>query len=201
MPIPNSTTTSSTGRVKSASKPNSLATSAIRPSAIFETSPTVTIGSSAATGLRKITPVSTMISSTVAIETTVSASVMPSWKSCCTAAPPVCPAVRPLPSSAFCVSARSSTAASWASCSTSGASNLTAASCVSPFGEMSCLPVSTPTTCSTRAAFSRLTASAISPRSAARSFPPSARLKTMIDDPSSLSAKALASAAAALLDS
>ena len=112
MPMPNSTTMRMVEIELSAFRLSALLTSLIRPVATWETSAITTSGSSAMTGLRKMTSSSTRIRASVASRTICWARLLDCWLSSCWAAAPVTPSVSPVPATSGLMSARSTLTAS-----------------------------------------------------------------------------------------
>ena len=110
--MPNSTTMRMVEIELSALRCSALLTSLIRPVATWETSAITTSGSSAMTGLRKITSSRIKIRASVASRTIWSALVLDCWLSSCSAADPVTPSVSPVPAISGLMSARSTLTAS-----------------------------------------------------------------------------------------
>ena len=110
--MPNSTTMRMVEIELSAFRLSALLTSLISPVATWETSAITTSGSSAMTGLRKITSSSTRMRESVASSTICWARWLDCWLSSCWAADPVTPSVSPVPAMSDLMSARSTLTAS-----------------------------------------------------------------------------------------
>src|SRR5437764_2203648 len=126
--MPNSTTVSMVGSSCPTVKPKACPAAATSAVETPKTSPTASSGSSAATGLRKISSNRTTISATVATVTIFSASVNARLLSTTMAACPVMPAVSPLPRRVSAVVCRNAATAAWTSGRSGAAVNWTASS-------------------------------------------------------------------------
>ena len=110
--MPNSTTIKIVEIELSALRCRAWLTSLISPVATWETSAITTRGSSAMTGLRKITSSRSRIKASVASRTIWSARALDCWLSSCWAADPVTPSASPVPAISGLMSARSALTAS-----------------------------------------------------------------------------------------
>ena len=180
MPMPNRTTVSSEVSDWSTWKPMVSAARATRAVASVKTRPMVAIGSSAATGLRKMAPTRTMMSTRVASRVTDSAVPNDSSVSTQIAASPVSPAWSPLPSSPPAARSRSCGTASLTGWSLAVPWNTTWRSWTPPLGATCSGPVTTAATRGIRAAIRSWASAPTLAWSAGVSWAPSARLTTRI---------------------